>query len=408
MTETQDIVPSPFATLWFSPQETIGRIVSTRPTYMVLPIAIIGTIAISYMELASHGMAGALGDWRMLLAVVLGGAVSGVVGLYLSGLMLTWSAWLLGGSSSVVQLRAVAAWSLLPFIVGSLAMLVGVLALQASGASAVAAMRICAWIMVIVSLWSAIVLMLMLGRIAQFGVARTILAWFSSVVLTLLFAGLLVALPVRALLYQPFNLPSRAMMPTLLQGDYFFVSKFAYGYSRFSLPFSLNLFGGRIFGSAPQRGDVVVFRLPKDTRIDYVKRLMGLPGDRIQMKDGLLYINDVPVQRESLPDYVGEDPCGTDPMVSVKRWREKLPNGVSYQALDCVDNGFYDNTPVFTIPAGQYFMIGDNRDNSMDSRGLSSVGYVPFENLIGRVDLIFYSGASGGTVRAGRIGTVVR
>ena len=141
------------------------------------------------------------------------------------------------------------------------------------------------------------------------------------------------------------------MVPTVLVGDYVFASKFAYGYSRFSLPFSPPLFPGRILAAEPKRGDVVVFRLPKDERTDYVKRVVGLPGERIQMKDGLLYINAVPVAREPLADYVG-DACGTGSAAMMKRWRETLPNGVSYETLDCVDNGFYDNTSVYTVPAG--------------------------------------------------------
>jgi signal peptidase I len=200
------------------------------------------------------------------------------------------------------------------------------------------------------------------------------------------------------------------MAPTLIVGDYIFVSKYTYGYSRFSLPFSPRLPPGRIFASEPNRGDVVVFRLPKDPRTDYVKRVVGLPGEHIQMKDGQLLINDKPVARERLPDYVGLDPCGSEATARVKRWRETLPNGASYETLDCVDNGFYDNTPVYTVPPGQYFMLGDNRDNSSDSRVLSAVGYIPAEYLIGRVEMIFYSHAEeeGGAVRTERIGMAVR
>ena len=200
---------------------------------------------------------------------------------------------------------------------------------------------------------------------------------------------LLVSSPifVRTFLFQPFSAPSGSMSPTLQQGDSFFVSKYAYGYSHFSLPFSPPLFSGRIFGSEPARGDVVVFRLPKDTSTDYVKRVVGLPGDRIQMKQGLLTINGTPVQRERLADFIGGDLCGSDPAARVKHWRETLPNGVSHETLDCVDNGFYDNTNVYTVPAGHFFVIGDNRDNSTDSRVLSAVGYIPLENVIGRAGL---------------------
>ena len=141
----------------------------------------------------------------------------------------------------------------------------------------------------------------------------------------------------------------------------------------------------------------MVFRLPKDDSTDFIKRVIGLPGDRIQMKDGLLYINDNPVQRERLSDYIGENPCGADAdgTSRVKRWKETLPSGVTYETLDCFDNSFYDNTSVYTVPSAHFFMMGDNRDNSTDSRVLSQVGYVPFENIVGRAQMIFFSIAEG-------------
>src|SRR5438876_2797395 len=176
-----------------------------------------------------------------------------------------------------------------------------------------------------------------------------------------IFHALLIALVIRTLLFQPFNIPSGSMKATLLVGDYLFVSKYSYGYSHYSIPFSPPIFSGRILGSDPNRGDVVVFRLPKDDSTDYIKRVIGLPGDRVQMREGLLYINDQPVVRERLKDFEGEDPCGSgsEATARVKRWKETLPNAVTYETLDCVDNGFYDNTPVYTVPAGHFFMMGD-------------------------------------------------
>ena len=202
------------------------------------------------------------------------------------------------------------------------------------------------------------------------------------------FHALIIAVVIRTFLFQPFNIPSGSMIPTLLVGDYLFVSKYSYGYTHYSFPFSPPIYSGRVFSREPQRGDVVVFRLPKDDLIDYIKRLVGLPGDHIQMIDGVLNINGTPVKRERIDDYVTDD----DGVVQrVKRFRETLPNGVSYTTIDLTDNGFYDNTPVYIVPPDHYFMMGDNRDNSTDSRVLSQVGYVPFENLIGRAQVIFFS-----------------
>jgi len=202
--------------------------------------------------------------------------------------------------------------------------------------------------------------------------------------------ALLIAVVIRTFLFQPFNIPSGSMKATLLVGDYLFVSKYSYGYSHYSIPFSPPLFSGRILGSQPARGDVIVFRPPNDTSTDFIKRLIGMPGDRIQMKEGLLYINDEPVKRERLSDMTGEPVCGQSAETArVKRWKETLPNGISYESLDCVDSsGFPDTTNVYQVPEGNFFMMGDNRDESSDSRVW---GVVPFENLVGRAQVIFFS-----------------
>jgi len=237
-----------------------------------------------------------------------------------------------------------------------------------------------------------------------------------------IFHALIIALVIRTFLFQPFNIPSGSMIPTLLVGDYLFVSKYSYGYTHYSLPLSPDLFSGRIPGTwLPERGDVVVFRLPRDDSIDYIKRVVGLPGDRIQMIDGVLNINGTPIKREYI-DEVSINRDGdrdvADSNNEVKRYRETLPNGVSYIAYYYPRPSMYDDTPVYTVPPGKYFMMGDNRDNSADSRVEGEVGYVPFENIIGKAQIVFFSIGGGAAaweiwdwpweVRWSRLFTLVR
>ena len=205
--------------------------------------------------------------------------------------------------------------------------------------------------------------------------------------------ALILALLVRTFLYQPFNIPSGSMKDTLLIGDYLFVSKFAYGYSKYSFPFSPDIFDGRIWaGAGPQPGDIAVFKLPRDNATDYIKRVIGVPGDRVQMIGGVLHINGVAVRREKLLDVATNDAFGRERRAA--RYRETLPNGVSYETLDLEPNGMADDTEEFLVPEGHYFMMGDNRDNSLDSRispMAGGVGFVPLENFIGRAEVIFFS-----------------
>lgn len=201
--------------------------------------------------------------------------------------------------------------------------------------------------------------------------------------------AVLIAMIVRTFAYEPFSIPSGSMIPTLLVGDYLFVSKASYGYSRHSLPFSLPVMPNRTFEEAPQRGDVAVFKLPTDGRTDYIKRMIGLPGDTIQVKGGTLHINGKAVVRKRLGEFVYKDTHGV--YHNSVRYEETLPNGVVHEILEETDTYPADNTQVYTVPEGHYFAMGDNRDNSRDSRWLNDVGFIPKENLVGRAEVIFFS-----------------
>ena len=202
--------------------------------------------------------------------------------------------------------------------------------------------------------------------------------------------AVMLALLIRSFLFEPFNIPSGSMKPTLLVGDYLFVNKMDYGYSRYSFPFGIIPIQGRIGGSEPQRGDVIVFKKPSAPSVNYIKRLVGLPGDTVQVKRGLLYINGEAVARELLERRSVEDDFGGEIEVSV--YKETLPGGAEHLIYEDSDQEELDNTKLYKVPAGHYFMMGDNRDHSEDSRVMHSVGPVPYENLVGRASFIFFSG----------------
>ena len=213
---------------------------------------------------------------------------------------------------------------------------------------------------------------------------------FVEIVKTVVYA-LLIALVIRVLLFQPFTIPTSSMEPGLATGDYILVSKWTYGWSRASLPFNPPLPAGRIGGRAPRHGEVIVFRLPREPAVAYVKRLIGLPGDRIQVRGGVVYINGKGVPRDEMTPTSERTPFGFNR--AVERYKETLPNGRSYVTYSYGSDGDVDNTGVYVVPQGHYFMMGDNRDNSQDSRFSEAVGvgFVPFENLVGRADLILLS-----------------
>lgn len=201
-------------------------------------------------------------------------------------------------------------------------------------------------------------------------------------------AAAVIALTIRTFVAEPFNIPSGSMFPSLLVGDYLFVEKYSYGYSKYSFPLDLGPFEGRIMEKQPARGDIAVFRQPKRIHIDYIKRIIGLPGDKIQVAGGILRINGEPVKRE----YLGtEDMAETSAINVYQKYIETLPNGVKHYIYEISDGEELDNTVEFEVPEGYYFAMGDNRDSSLDSRVQDQVGFVPAENLIGRAAFIFFS-----------------
>ena len=201
--------------------------------------------------------------------------------------------------------------------------------------------------------------------------------------------AVLFALFIRTFFYEPFNIPSGSMKPTLLVGDYLFVSKQSYGLSRFSFPFGIAPIEGRLWEKDPKRGDIVVFKLPSDTGVDYIKRVVGLPGETIQVRYGRLYINGQEVPRDHQGIRQVEDELRGP--VRMEEYRETLPGGVVHTIYEEGDNQPLDNTEVYVVPEGHYFMMGDNRDNSRDSRVMDEVGFVPFENFVGRADHVLFS-----------------
>lgn len=208
--------------------------------------------------------------------------------------------------------------------------------------------------------------------------------------------AVLLAIIIRSFLYEPFHIPSGSMLPTLKVGDYLFANKFAYGYSAHSFPFGLASFKGRYLAKhTPARGDMVVFKLPSDTSIDYIKRVIGLPGDTIQVLNGRLFINGHQVERKFIET---ESTTKGDETTQMTKYLETLPGGVTHFIYEESDYAPLDNTEVFTVPSGHYFMMGDNRDNSQDSRVEYAVGFVPLDNFVGRADLLFFSIDDTGTL----------
>jgi signal peptidase I len=389
---------SPWLSVWVNPHATIDDVLARHSTAPVLLLAGLNTslaflaviLTESHVDLSKH-------DWRALAAGFLGSAAVGIVFLYIAGLFFNISGRVFRGTASAADLRAVLAWGQAPKVMALAICLIILATLEVSGARP--EQRTLQFVLQAVAgvfgLWSLVATLLMLGRAQKFRFWRTIGSYVFGC------SFLLLAFFFRTFLLEPFDAPSGSMAPTIVVGDYFFASKYRYGYSRYSLPFSLPLIAGRTMGGEPERGDVVVYRQPKDPSIDFLKRVVGLPGDRVQVQAGVLYINGEAIPREPLGEFVDKEM-----VIRTRRWRETLPNGRRYEVLDNGDGHIagIDDTQTYTVPPGRYFVMGDNRQRSVDSRfpEAQGGGLVPFENLIGRVEMIFYSPDSA------RIGMTVR
>ncbi len=200
--------------------------------------------------------------------------------------------------------------------------------------------------------------------------------------------AIFIALLIRSFIFEPFNIPSGSMKPNLLVGDFIFVSKWSYGFSRHSLPFSIPLIPSKIFSKIPERGDVVVFKTPQDNRTDYIKRIIGLPGDKIRIEDGHIILNNIKILRKKQNDFIDIDKNNN--FKRVRKYLEFFSNK-EIEVLDIMDSGIVDNTSEFTVPIDSFFVMGDNRDNSQDSRFINTVGFIPFDNLVGKAQFIFFS-----------------
>jgi signal peptidase I len=383
---------SPWLSVWRKPRATITRIAAASPRRHVWLLAALGLIATLVGQLTLSGLTAALLDWRAILGLVLFGTIVGILGLYFSGFFYWLGGKLFGGRALPVAIRAAVAWSELPLVLGAAICLAIVAAshLADSRLDPDVLTGLLSAIVFATALWALILKWLMLGRVQNFGFWRTLASVLVGWLAALLIIAVLFVLPFRTLAFQPFSIPSSSMMPTLRVGDYLFVAKYPYGYTRYSFPFSPPLFSGRVLAAEPDRGDVVVYRSPRDTTVDYISRVVGLPGERIQVTGGHLRINGEPVKRERAQDF---NMLRDGRAVAVKRWRETLPNGVTHETLDLQDDGFLDDTPEYRVPAGHYFMMGDNRDNASDSRVLNMVGYIPLGNIVGRAAMIFFSKA---------------
>ncbi|MDQ8698368.1 signal peptidase I [Hyphomicrobium sp. LHD-15] len=316
-----------------------------------------------------------------------------MLALYIDGALLSWIGRPLGGSASQSTLRTAIAWAALPNIAALLIMLGGIAVFRQDFLRAFAApesvddpvLLPLALVAALLPLWAIFLRIRTIGAVQRFGILRATASVAASLVVILA-----VAAAIRIFLFQPFSVPSTSMEPTLRVGDNFFADKRSYGLSRYSFPFDAG-FEGRFGAAAPLRGDIVVFKLPTDRKFDYIKRVIGLPGDEILVQHGVLHINGTPVPKRPIGDVTVE--TGDGRAYTIPSFEETLPEGRKIVVLEMEPDGPFDNVGPFKVAPGHYFVMGDNRDNSMDSRSVEQVGLIPAENIFARASIIYFSNA---------------
>ncbi|MDX2265608.1 MAG: signal peptidase I [Hyphomicrobiales bacterium] len=372
----------PFFSVWIWPQATLRQILASRDRY-IIPLMLAYSAAVAPLLMAMAYSGGAITWDAAIFYLALSAVVSPIV-IWVQAALVIVLGRAIGGAGRIRDMVAAVVWALPPVIVAALgawlivAVAPGFGAIAGSDGSPEALAAIA--LATILAVWSLFILVRLTGAAHRFGVWRSVTALVAAFVALEIVTG-----AVRALAFQPFHIPAGSMAPALIPGDYLFAKKFSYGYGQYSSPLGVPA-TGRVFGAEPQRGDIIIFRSAKDPGTDYVKRIVGLPGETIQIKGGVLHINAVAVKLEPMEDYAGEG-------AAIKQFRETLPNGVSYPVLDMISESRGDDTKAFSVPPASYFVLGDNCDNSADSR-YSNLGFVPYDNLIGKVSTIFFSSSA--------------
>ncbi len=368
---------NPWASAWRKPRATILDLLWRKDRRGLFLLAAASGATLLLEALQSHYL-----HWLATLTMGLVFApLVGLLQLWLSGALGAWAGRRLGGHASAADVRLAFAWSWLPYALSAALLAAGVVVFRQDVLSPPVQMPM-ALLTIALSLASFVMAVRMIGAIQDFGLLRSV----ANVMAPTIIVAVL-ALLVRVLLYQPFSIPAGSMQPALLVGDLVYADKLAYGLSRHSFPFALS-FNGRFWPAEPRRGDIAIFASPDGTGTVYAKRIVGLPGETVEMKRGVLIIDGSEVARASAGSF--ETRAAGGGLQSAPAFRETLPGGFTYTVLDSEIDGPLDTVGPFQVPAGSYFVLGDHRDNSLDSRS-REFGFVPFDNLIGRVAVVYFS-----------------